>query len=218
MRARIIRLAAVVAAALVLTVTVCNAVVLAGGAGTSETVAEAPRAQVALVLGAFVHAPGHPSGMLRDRVLMGAALYKSGKVEKVLVSGDHGTTAYDEVNEMRDELLALGVPARDIFCDHAGFDTRDSTVRARDVFKALSVLVVTQRFHLARAVFLARRAGLTAHGVVADRSSYGVQGRRSRLRETLARVKAVKEVVTSEQPRFRGPALPVTGDGRATLG
>ena len=201
----------------VLVVVVSNAVVLLGGGG-SERAADAPRAQTALVLGAAVKPGGRLSPMLADRVRVAGELYRTGKVRKVLLSGDHGQVEYDEVNPMRRALLAAGVPARDVFTDHAGFDTWDSVVRARKVFGVTSALVVTQDFHLPRAVWLARRAGLDAHGVSADLHGYGEQGRRSRIREILARVKAVGEAATGEEPRFLGPKIPITGDGRATLG
>jgi len=201
----------------VLLVAVANAVVLLGGEGSSD-VTDAPPAQVALLLGAKVEPNGRPSAMLRDRIAVAADLYRAGKVERVLASGDHGRTDYDEVNAMKRGLLARGVPARDVFTDHAGFDTWSSAVRARKVFRVRSALVVTQDFHLARAVWLARRAGLTAHGVSADLHGYGRQGMLSQAREALARVKAVGDVVRDAQPRYLGPQVPITGDARASAG
>jgi len=196
-----------------------NAVVLlSGGSGDYARPADAPRAQVALVLGAAVRPDGTLTPMLRDRVRVAAELYREGKVSKVLASGDHGTVQYDEVNPMKRALIAQGVPERDVFTDHAGFDTWDSVVRARKVFGVSSALVVTQGFHLPRAVWLARRAGLDAHGVSASLHGYGTQGRRSGVREVLARVKAVEEAVTSSRPRYLGPPVPITGDGRASAG
>ena len=194
-----------------------NGVVLVGGSG-GFAVAVAPRAQAALVLGAEVRPDGSLSAMLADRVEVAARLYQRGKVEKVLASGDHGSAGYDEVNAMKHALVAAGVPARDVFTDHAGFDTWDSAVRARKVFEAKSVLVVTQRFHLARAVWAARRAGLTAHGVAADLHDYGRMGQRGQVREILARVKAVAEAATDSKPRYLGPKIPITGDGQASAG
>jgi SanA protein len=193
-------------------------VLLSGGSGDYARPADAPRAQAALVLGAHVRADGTLTPMLADRVRVAADLYLEGKVRKVLVSGDHGTVQYDEVNPMKRALMAAGVPERDVFTDHAGFDTWDSVVRARKVFGVSSALVVTQGFHLPRAVWLARQAGLEAHGVSADLHGYGVQGRRSKVREVLARVKAVEEAVTGSSPRFLGPRIPITGDGRASNG
>lgn len=177
-----------------------------------------PRAQVALVLGARVLADGRLSAMLADRVRTAADLYHAGRVSKVLVSGDHGRDDYDEVGAMRRELLALDVPAADVFCDHAGFDTWSSMVRARKVFGVSSAIVVTQRFHLPRAVYLADRAGLDATGYAADRRTYGKRGDVATARELFARVKAVSEAAVNRRPRFLGPPIPIDGDGRATWG
>ena len=156
--------------------------------------------------------------MLADRLRVAAELHRSGRVDKVLVSGDHGTPGYDEVNAMRRALVRAGVPERDVFTDHAGFDTWDSAVRAREVFEVRSALVVTQGFHLPRAVWLARRAGLEAHGVSADLRPYGDQGLRSEAREVAARAKAAADVATGAKPAFLGPRVPITGDGRMSRG
>jgi SanA protein len=218
MRRGVIHLALGLIAGAVVVVGVANAVVAVGGGGWTRDPAAAPHAQAALVLGAQVKPDGSPSAMLEDRVRAAAALYRDGRVAKVLVSGDHGTVGYDEVGTMRRGLLRLGVPARDIFEDHAGFDTWDSMVRARKVFAVRSAIVVTQRFHLARALWLARRAGLRASGLAADARGYGAIMRTLQVREVVARVKAVGDVVTGAGPRFLGPSHPIAGDGRSTLG
>jgi SanA protein len=188
-----------------------NAIVLLGGRGTP------PRhAQAAIVLGALVYPDGRMSSVLADRVAAAARLYREGRVEKVLVSGDHHSRTYDEVTPMRARLVALGVSPRDVFEDHAGFDTWSSMVRARKIFDAHSVIVVTNGFHLARAVYLARRAGLVAGGVDADRpGGYGTKGREAGAREILARLKAV---ALRPSPRFLGPQIPLSGDGRLSWG
>jgi SanA protein len=203
--------------ALVLLVAVANAIVVLGAPG-SDSVASAPRAQVAIVLGAKVTPDGGMSAMLADRVAVGVRLYKAGKVRKLLASGDHGTVGYDEVDTMKRAMLAAGVPARDVFTDHAGFDTWDSMVRARKVFQVRSALVVTQGFHMPRALWLAQQAGIDAHGVGADLHGYARQKRYSEVRELLARVKAVGQALTDAPPRFLGPPIPITGDGRASDG
>lgn len=217
---RLIVLATGFTVAAVLLVASANAVVLLGGKGSTSPGEErtAPRAQAALLLGAQVYPDGRPSPMLRDRIRAAAALYRAGKVDKVLASGDHGQRSYDEVNAMRRELVRLGVPDRDVFTDHAGFDTWDSVVRARKVFEVESALVVSQGFHLPRAVWLARRAGLDAHGVAADAGGYAGQSRRGSVREVVARTKAAADVVTGAEPRFLGERIPITGDGRASRG
>lgn len=179
---------------------------------------DAPQAKVAIVLGARVYSDGSPSAMLADRLATGIALYKQGKVQKLLLSGDHGQTTYDEVNAMRKYCLAQGIPDQDIFMDHAGFDTYETMYRARDVFKVTDCLVVTQGFHLPRAVYIARTLGLQATGVRADLRPYP-GGSRFALREWPARVKAYFQLhVTKPKPRYLGPAIPIDGDGRATQG
>lgn len=218
MEHRVVRIPLGLALAALLVVCVTNAVVVLGAGATADRAADVPRAQAALVLGALVRPDGTPSSMLRDRLDAATGLYRARRVRRILVSGDHGRTTYDEVNAMRRELLARGVPARDVFTDHAGFDTWDSVVRARKVFGVRSAVVVTQGFHLPRALWLARRAGLDATGLRADRLAYGSQGRRSWLREWVARTKAVADVVTGADPRFLGPRIPITGDARASAG
>lgn len=205
-RRLVLRLALAVLAALALG----NAFVLLGGRG------EPPRyAQVAIVLGALVYPDGRLSAVLEDRVQAGARLYRDGRVDAVLVSGDHGRLGYDEVTPMRDRLIELGVPARDVFEDHAGFDTWQSMVRARRIFGARSAIVVTNRFHIARATYLARQAGLEAGGLSADRpGGYGIKGREAGLREVLARAKAV----VLRPGALGGPRISLSGDGRASWG
>lgn len=205
-----------VAAAAVLA---ANAVILLGARGeTTDRPGDAPSAQVAIVLGAQVHPDGRMSAMLADRVTTGARLYREGKVDKVLASGDNGTKTYDEVSAMRRGLLDAGVPDRDIFTDYAGFDTYSTMVRARKVFGVRSALVVTQGFHLPRAVWLGERAGLDTFGVSSDLRRYGRANARSHAREWLARPKAVQEVMVGREPRFLGPSIPIEGDGRVSRG
>ena len=190
----------------------------AAGAATIDKPADAPHAQAAIVLGAQVKPDGTPSRMLADRLRVAAELYKRGKVDKVLVSGDHGRVGYDEVNPMKDALLAAGVPESDIFTDHAGFDTWDTMVRAKKVFQVDSALVVTQDFHLPRAVFLARRAGARRAWRLVRAAGLRPRAARSDVREVVARVKGLAEGIVRRQPRFLGPAIPITGDGRASKG
>jgi len=177
---------------------------------------EAPEAHTAIVPGAYVYPGGDLSAMLEDRVLTAIELYREGKVRKILMSGDHGRESYDEVNSMRLYAERQGVPPRDIFMDHAGFKTYETMYRADRVFQVKSALVVTQRFHLARAVFLARSRGIDATGVIADRRPY-YRVKYNELREIPARAKDYLQVhVTKPCPTFLGPAIPIEGDGRAT--
>jgi SanA protein len=209
---------AIAAGFLIAVIAIPNLLVLKGGRGSTDRTNDVPHAQAALVLGAQVMPNGHPSRMLEDRIAAAADLYKAGKVDKLLLSGDHSRAVYDEVGTMKLQLLKRGIPAEDIFTDHAGFDTWDSAQRARRVFDVDSAVVVTQRFHMARALYDARRAGLRATGYEADRDAHGY-GRvmtRLRVREAAARVKALGDALTGADPHFLGPAIPVTGDGRTS--
>jgi SanA protein len=196
-----------------------NLLVARGGGGpvTSDP-AKVPHTQVALVLGAQVKPDGTPSDMLADRISAAADLYRAGRVDKLLVSGDHSRADYDEVGTMRRALLADGVPARDIFTDHAGFDTWDSAQRAKRVFGVTDAVVVTQRFHMARALYDARHSGLKVTGFAADRRDYGHVMGRLKLREAAARIKAVADVATGASPHFLGARIPISGDGRTSWG
>ncbi len=172
-------------------------------------------APVAIVLGAKVKADGSPSDILRDRLHAAIDLYRAGSVDKILVSGDDGQIEYDEVNAMRVYLLDAGVDPDDIFLDHAGFDTYDSMARANKVFGVTKAIVVTQEYHLSRALYLADAFGIDAQGVVADRRHYlGIL--RYEAREFLADVKAVFDVTFHIAPHFLGDTIDMTGDGRAT--
>ena len=180
-------------------------------------IAAAPSLQAALVLGSRVYPSGQVSRILADRLDGAIELYQQKKVQKLLVSGDHGTQGYDEANAMRNYLRKRGIPAEDIFMDHAGFDTYDSVYRAKYVFQAQSVIIVSQAFHVPRALMIARALSLHAIGVPADRHAYPRAWMlRIDLRESLARVKAFFDILTSAQPRYLGEAIPLTGDGRVT--
>ena len=196
-----------------------NLVVWLGGRSpVTQDTANVPRAQAALVLGAQVMPNGAPSSMLSDRITAAAELYEAGRVDKLLLSGDHSRVNYDEVGTMKRILLARGIPERDIFTVHAGFDTWDSAQRARRVFGVDSAVVVTQRFHMARALWDARRAGLKVTGYAADRRDYGRVLRRLQVREAAARVKTLADAITGADPHFLGRRISITGDGRRSWG
>lgn len=113
--------------------------------------------------------------MLEDRLLQAIHLYEQGASGKLLVSGDHGRADYDEVNVMKQFAMDRGIPSENVFMDHAGFSTYESLYRARDIFEAKRVLIVTQEYHLSRALYVAQKLGLDAQGVAADLRSYGGQ-------------------------------------------
>ncbi|MBE5785221.1 MAG: SanA protein [Clostridiales bacterium] len=173
-----------------------------------------------LVLGAGVWGEGdsaYPSHMLEDRLLTAISLYENNAGKKLLMSGDHGTTDYDEVNVMRSFALERGVPSEDIFMDHAGFSTYESLYRARDVFEAKRVLIVTQGYHLYRALYVAKALGLDAGGVAADLRPYRGQSYYD-LREVLARCKDAAMCILKPAPTYLGDAIPISGSGEATFG
>lgn len=205
--------------ALVLLVVGANGYILLREDGNSTAdVADVPAAEVAIVPGALVKPDGKMSAMLVDRVRQAARLWHAGKVEKVLVSGDHHTWAYDEPDTMRKALVRYGVPPRDVFEDHAGFDTWATMVRARSIFDVRHAVVVTNGFHMPRALFLAEEAGIDATGLTADLHDWGYQGDKSSVREILSRVKAIADV-TLDTPAMAGPKIPIqTADGRESWG
>ncbi len=170
-----------------------------------------------LVLGAGVRNDGSPSDMLRDRIDTGMSLYLSDAAPKLLMSGDHGREGYDEVNVMRDRALAAGAESADVFMDHAGFSTYDSLYRARDVFGVKRVIIVTQSYHLPRALYIARSLGLEAVGVSADLYTYFGQAGRD-IREMAARAKDMLYCWFKPTPTYLGEVIPISGNGEATLG
>jgi SanA protein len=172
------------------------------------------KATTAIVLGCRVNGE-EVSGCLEERLGTALELYTSGRVQRLLLSGDHGRKAYDEVNAMMEWLVERGVPRAHIFLDHAGFDTHDTMVRAYQVFQVREAVVVSQAFHLPRAVFLAQAAGLKVMGVSADPPQGSVCAG-SRIREPLACLKACADVVLATSPRFLGPPVPITGDPSAS--
>ncbi len=172
-------------------------------------------APVAIVLGASVHEDGTPSDILADRLSVAADLYRDGNVAKVLASGDNGQDGYDEVNVMRTYLLNAGVAPEDLFLDHAGFDTFDSVYRARHVFGVTDAIIVTQSYHLPRALYLARSVGINATGVASDLQPYVKQTLFS-IRESFARMKAVFDVTIGAKSKYLGDPIDISGDGRVT--
>jgi len=168
-----------------------------------------------LVLGALVWPGGRPSHMLEDRCRRGVELYHAGAAPVILMSGDHGQVYYDEVSAMKQYAVDHGVTSSHVFMDHAGFNTYDSMYRARDVFGARRVLIVTQEYHLYRAIYIAQRLGLDAWGVTSNYRAYATQPRND-LREYAARVKAFFTTIIQPRPRFLGDPIPLYADGDVT--
>lgn len=174
---------------------------------------EIPNTQVAVILGAKVMDNGKMSDILYDRTIKGLELYTEGKVSKILVSGDHGTAEYDEVSTVKEYLLDQGVLGEDIFLDHAGFDTYDSIYRAKEIFEIESLTIVTQEFHLPRAVYIGNSLGMETYGYVADRQKY-ISEKWNAVRESIARIKAFANVTLNSKPTYLGNSISITGDGQ----
>lgn len=169
-----------------------------------------------LVLGCQVHSDGTPSHMLQDRLQYGVNTYFSGDdCPKILMSGDHGQEGYDEVNVMKQYAIAKGVPSEDIFMDHAGFSTYESIYRAKEIFGAKRIVIVTQEYHLYRALYVADALGLEAWGVAANPREYAGQFSRD-CREILARVKDFGMGILKPQPTYLGEAIDISGSGDIT--
>ena len=174
-------------------------------------------ADAILVLGALVRDGGKPSGILEDRLITGIQAYESGASDRLLMSGDHGQDDYDEVNAMKDYALEAGIPSENIFMDHAGFSTYESLYRARDIFQVKTVLIVTQEYHLYRALYVARALGLNAYGLTSDRGTYAGMAR-FEAREILARMKDFFYAIFQPLPTYLGDVIPIAGNGNATNG
>lgn len=169
-----------------------------------------------LVLGAGVHGETL-SHMLEDRVKTGIALYQAGAAPKLLMSGDHGREDYDEVNAMKNYAKEQGIASSDVFMDHAGFSTYESLVRAKEIFGAKKIVIVSQKYHLYRALYIARSLGLDAVGVDAQLRPYAADTNIfNTLREFLARNKDFIYVKFNPSPTYLGEPIPINGDGDAT--
>ena len=216
---KLLRILLILLAAGVLAALVPNAVVLCAtrSAIVSPESAADFGADCILVLGAGVREDGSPSLMLRERIETGVSLYRSGAAPKLLMSGDHGTKGYDEVNCMKSEALARDVPVEDIFLDHAGFSTYESVYRAKAIFQAQKAVIVTQAYHLPRALYVARVLGLDAVGVACDTQRYAGQLLRD-VREVLARDKDVVKAFLKLPPTYLGETIDLHGSGTVTDG
>ena len=174
------------------------------------SVADAPSQRVGIVFGARVYPSGRLSGMLRDRVETGVALYQAGKVEKLLMTGDNSRADYNEPDAMKAHAVSLGVPAADIQVDYGGRRTYDSCYRARDIFQVSSAILVTQGFHLPRALYLCDQLGLPAVGVASDISRYDPRSVAwSETREIPALLGALVDVVRRAPPPIMGDPIPI---------
>lgn len=167
-----------------------------------------------LILGAGIRNNG-PSPMLEDRLLTGINLYEEGIANKILVSGDHTKDDYDEVNVMKNYLKEHGISSENIFMDHAGVSTYDSIYRAKKIFGAEKIVIVTQEYHLHRALYIAKKLEIDVYGVKADRKVYVNQFKRE-IREILARIKDFFKCITKSESEYLGEVFPINGNGDNT--
>lgn len=182
---------------------------------TVENVAELDDVDCIIVLGCQVRDDGSLSHMLRDRLMRGLEVYNAGAAPKLLMSGDHGQNDYDEVGAMKRYAIDNGVPSKNVFMDHAGFSTYETVYRAKEIFAAKKVIIITQEYHLYRTLYIAEQLGVEAYGVSADLNRYAGQFMRD-FREVLARCKDFVMCIFKPEPTYLGDAIPVSGNGDLT--
>ena len=171
-----------------------------------QTAAQLGDIDCILVLGCHVR-----SQYLADRLTTAFGLYDMGASPKLLMTGDHGREVYDEVNYMLDKAEEHGIERKDVFTDHAGFSTYESIYRAKEIFGAERIIIVTQEYHLYRSIYLAEKLGIKAYGVSASLHGYGSQDYQD-FRESLARMKDFFYALIKPEPTFLGESIPISGD------
>ncbi len=202
----------------IVTAVMLNAIVKSNSDGkitTIENAGEINGADCIMVLGCLVKEDGVPSHMLEDRLSVGIDAWKAGVAPKILMTGDHGSKDYDEVNVMKAKAMAAGVPSEDVFMDHAGFSTYESMYRAKEVFGVKKMVIVSQGYHLYRAIYIAEKLGIEAYGISADLRGYSGQRKRD-IREFLARYKDVFYCMIKPEPKYLGEFIDIAGDGNLT--
>lgn len=197
---------------------IINDVVKSAGKGRIISVEDATKLEdidCVIVLGCQVKDDGSLSGMLKDRMWRALELYEAEVAPKLLMSGDHGREDYDEVGAMKNYAIENGVPSENVFMDHAGFSTYETVYRAKEIFEADKVIIVTQEYHLYRALYIAEQLGVDAYGVSSDLNTYAGQSMRD-FREVLARCKDWVMCIFKPEPTYLGEAIPVSGNGDLT--
>lgn len=214
---QILKILVLITSLLMFTPKVINDYVVLSTKNNTITIQEAKKLDnidCIIVLGAGVWGDS-PSPLLEDRLLKGIELYQEGISNKILMSGDHGRKTYDEVNIMKDYAIEKDIPSEDIFMDHAGFSTYESMYRAKAIFKAKRVVIVTQEYHLYRALYIANQLGLDAYGIPAEENNYSGQEYRD-IREFLARNKDFVKSIFKPKPTYLGEEIPISGNGNLT--
>lgn len=175
----------------------------------SYNISDLPEAKTGLLLGTGkLLNNGQPNAYFYNRIKAAADLYKSGKIQYIIVSGDNSTKDYNEPEDMQFALIQEGVPKDKIILDHAGFRTLDSVVRAKDIFSQTKLIIISQKFHNERAVFLARKNGMEAFGYnAADVNKYA--GLKTNMREYAAKAKAYWDLLFGVEPKFGGEKIAI---------
>ena len=169
-----------------------------------------------IVLGAGVRNDNTPTKMLEDRIIIGDRLYNENAANKIIMSGDHGRKEYDEVNVMKKYAIDEGIPSEGIFMDHAGFETYDTMYRAKEIFGVKKVVIVTQKYHLYRALYIAKSLGLEAYGVSSDLRYYSKKMAYWKFREYIARVKAFGKCIWKPESQYLGEPIDTKASGDVT--
>lgn len=174
-----------------------------------KSILDIPHNKVGLVLGTSKHlSTGNNNAYYTYRINATYDLYKNGKIDFILVSGDNGTIYYDEPTTMKNDLIAKGIPENKIFLDYAGFRTLDSVVRSHKIFGQSSITIISQKFHIERAIYIAQHNNMNAVGYVASEvsSKYGLK---TKIREKFARVKVMIDMIFNVQPKFLGETIEI---------
>ncbi len=179
-----------------------------------ENLSQIQEVDAILVLGAGIWGIS-PSPMLEDRILTAIELYEKGISSKIIMSGDHTKKDYDEVNVMKNYAIKKGIASNAIFMDHAGISSYDSIYRAKEIFGVKKIIIVTQKYHLYRALFIAKKLGIEAYGVSANLREYTNQSKRE-IREILARNKDFLKSIFKPQSTYLGDSIPINGSGDIT--
>ncbi len=216
---KLLRTAAIAIISLIVLFAVINVIVCLSSKSRMRSIEESKNESgfdCILVLGCGVRGDT-PTPLLSDRLDAAAALYRSGAAPKILMSGDHGQKDYDEVSVMRKYVMEKGVPSEDIFLDHAGFSTYETMFRAKDIFGVKKAIIVTQKYHLYRALYNAASFDIEAIGTIAVGHTFASQLMWD-IRESAARVKDFIWCLIKPQPTYRGEKIDITGNGEVTLG
>lgn len=170
-----------------------------------------------MVLGCGIKDRETPSPMLKDRLDTAVLLYRNGVAPKILMTGDNGTNSHNEIHVMLNYAIKQGIPKKDIFCDHAGFSTYESMYRGSSIFKIKKMVVVTQTYHMYRALYIGNKMGIESVGVSSDQKRYSGSFTREG-REVLARIKDYFKSKYKPKPTYGGDAIPITGSGISSHG